>query len=271
MILKDIASLYDIDFSVHNITAIEFIYPITEVNDYLKAGRQKHLLHFLTDQNATRHYKLPDGTDFSAHPGDIIFAPEKSRYRSFLKSEEKTAKGICVCFDLTCSGGENIDFDCPPCVIGKVQSPKMRQCLSSIVKYCLLFPDDGFALKSLFFELLQSIRDIKPVLPADSPLLPAYDYIYSHMEENISISFLASICYQSESQFRRVFTKEIGMNPKDYLMNLRLRRAEQYASTTDLSISEIAEKLGFYDASALSHAYKKKTGKTLFSFTDPQK
>lgn len=265
MVLNRFSSIYETDFTVQNITAMEFLYPVAEWTDRSKNARQNHLLHFLTDPKAERRYFLSDGSTFVAHAGDIVFAPEGSRYRCCPESGEKQVKGLCVCFTLTAPDGDRLSFSCLPCVVGQIHTSDMSHCLSAITETCLLHPEDKFAMRTHFFALLQSMREEEPMLMADSPLAPAFRYIYSHAEENIEVSFLASLCYQSESQFRRLFMRDTGgVTPKDFLMNLRLHRAEQYAAM-GLSLSEIAERLGFYDSSALSHAYKKKTGNCLLS------
>ena len=47
------------------------------------------------------------------------------------------------------------------------------------------------------------------------------------------------------------------MTYHDYLMNLRIDRAKHLLATTDLSISQIADKVGFEDYRNFSLAFKK--------------
>jgi AraC-like DNA-binding protein len=54
----------------------------------------------------------------------------------------------------------------------------------------------------------------------------------------------------------RHFVEETGFNPKQYLEQIRLARAAQLLSGSNLSIKEIATRLGYYSAFHFSQAFK---------------
>ena len=58
----------------------------------------------------------------------------------------------------------------------------------------------------------------------------------------------------------RHFKKATGLGPKEYVREIRLARAEELISGSELSIKEIAACLGFYSASHLSMEFKKARG-----------
>ncbi|MCH5210842.1 MAG: AraC family transcriptional regulator [Oscillospiraceae bacterium] len=63
----------------------------------------------------------------------------------------------------------------------------------------------------------------------------------------------------SKYHFIRVFKRIMGTTPYNYLMNYRINNAKIFLRTTDLSVSEIAEKCGFSDTSNFIVQFKKHT------------
>lgn len=56
----------------------------------------------------------------------------------------------------------------------------------------------------------------------------------------------------------RIFHEKYGISPKQYLMDLKLKKARRLLTTTELSVSVIAGSLGFDDQLAFSKIFKKK-------------
>jgi AraC-like DNA-binding protein len=58
------------------------------------------------------------------------------------------------------------------------------------------------------------------------------------------------------ASFRRAFARRAGMAPRQYVMRLRLERAQRMIGATPLKLEAIAEQLGFSSAFHLSAAFK---------------
>lgn len=82
-------------------------------------------------------------------------------------------------------------------------------------------------------------------------------YIELHCSENLSVSDLAKNANMSVSNFNRLFTKEAGLSPKNYLTNVRLNKSIKMLRRNDFSVSEIAQLCGFSSLSHFSAAFKK--------------
>jgi transcriptional regulator GlxA family with amidase domain len=67
----------------------------------------------------------------------------------------------------------------------------------------------------------------------------------------------------SERSLNRLFHRELGQSPARFLQALRLARARDLASHTDLGLDQIALRCGFSSASALSRAFKRRTGQSI--------
>ena len=66
----------------------------------------------------------------------------------------------------------------------------------------------------------------------------------------------------SKSYFLRLFRRSMGTTPYNYLVNFRITQAKELLVLTDHSVSEIAQKVGFGDASNFSTRFAKATGQS---------
>lgn len=95
------------------------------------------------------------------------------------------------------------------------------------------------------------------------PLLqPAFDYIYTHKSERITLQKMSELCHISPSYFSRIFTKEFGVNFNAYLSELKLLWAKELLETTRLSVQQISDNLGFNDSGYLIKKFKTVYGVT---------
>ena len=94
------------------------------------------------------------------------------------------------------------------------------------------------------------------------------NYLREHLDKEIKMSELAAICNISEVYFRRLFKKTMGTSPSRYRMNLRLARAAEYLRYSDISVSEIAELLGFTDTSYFIKIFREKYSLTPLKYRE---
>lgn len=85
----------------------------------------------------------------------------------------------------------------------------------------------------------------------------AIDYMQDAIEESITVKELAQHANYSVSYFHSIFKEKTGFSPIHYFNQLKIQKACQYLSFTDLSIKEISHKLGFKDPFYFSRLFKK--------------
>lgn len=85
-------------------------------------------------------------------------------------------------------------------------------------------------------------------------------YIHEHFTENITVEKLARMAMLSPYHFIRMFKKEIGYTPHEYIVNIRISTAKYLLMTTRHSIKEICFITGYSGESAFSAAFKKHVG-----------
>ncbi len=83
------------------------------------------------------------------------------------------------------------------------------------------------------------------------------EHLHGCLDEKVTVESLAQVARLSPSHFARVFRKETGRAPMEYVHDLRLERAKKLLLAGDKSISEIALECGFGTQSYLSACFQK--------------
>jgi AraC family transcriptional regulator, arabinose operon regulatory protein len=73
---------------------------------------------------------------------------------------------------------------------------------------------------------------------------------------------LAALVNLSPSRFRHLFKHETGTSPRQYLRELRFRKAETMLANTFLSLKEIAEAIGLVSVTHFMKDFKERHGMT---------
>lgn len=81
------------------------------------------------------------------------------------------------------------------------------------------------------------------------------------LESPLTIQQVAEDIGVSYSNFRKLFKEFTGLSPATYQQDLRLQRAKELLTTTDMSIKEIAYRLNFDSPDYFSSKFKAKTGR----------
>lgn len=89
---------------------------------------------------------------------------------------------------------------------------------------------------------------------------PAKNLLDEQYTKNIPVSDLASLCGFSETHFRRLFTNVLHCSPTEYRLNKCILQAKDLLITEELSVSEVANLVGFEDANYFSRIFKSYTG-----------
>ena len=90
--------------------------------------------------------------------------------------------------------------------------------------------------------------------------IQAAEYLSDEQHNFRSIQNVAKHFSLSRNHFTRIFTDFWHISPQDYQIAQRIRRARQLLSSTNSSLSEIANQLGYSDRFFFSRQFKEKTG-----------
>jgi len=86
------------------------------------------------------------------------------------------------------------------------------------------------------------------------------DYIGLHLEEELSLNYLAEHFHKNASALSHSFRKETGSSLTNFIQQTRIREAIRLFNTTDFSVSDIAIMVGYQDFSYFSKIFSKHTG-----------
>lgn len=81
-----------------------------------------------------------------------------------------------------------------------------------------------------------------------------------HYMEFWNVQMMADYCHLSTDYFSHRFKQTTGVSPVQFLNNLRIERAKELLLAEHLSVSEVAELVGYKDPLYFSKAFKKATG-----------
>lgn len=79
----------------------------------------------------------------------------------------------------------------------------------------------------------------------------------------LSLSKVAGVFHMNDSYLSRVFSKELGFSFSKYLMRLRMEKAIQLLTETNMKAYQIGEAVGIPDAYYFSNCFKKYTGQSI--------
>lgn len=102
----------------------------------------------------------------------------------------------------------------------------------------------------------------------DAPVLAAQHHIHAHPAEPHSIPSLSDRAGLTERTFLRRFQKATGLRPTDYVKRVRIMKARDALQLGDLSISLVAESVGYEDPNAFRKAFQSLVGLSPKAFRD---
>lgn len=88
----------------------------------------------------------------------------------------------------------------------------------------------------------------------------AIEYVGKNYFNNFKIADLANECHMSETHFRRVFQEKMNMTPVEYVNFVRVKKACELIDKTDISMEDVAEKVGFVTPSTFNRNFRRIVG-----------
>lgn len=82
------------------------------------------------------------------------------------------------------------------------------------------------------------------------------DFIRGHYQEDVTLSDLSVMTGLHKNYLLNVFTKEVGISPHRYLMNIRISQAKRFIRQA-MPLAQVAAASGFNDQSHLTREFRK--------------
>ncbi|MBE9104209.1 helix-turn-helix transcriptional regulator [Nostoc cf. edaphicum LEGE 07299] len=104
----------------------------------------------------------------------------------------------------------------------------------------------------------------KPLTPkgklSGTQLTDVIEIARSQLGVELNLSQLANAAQVSDFHFSRLFKNTTGMAPHQFVLRLRLEQAKKLLRINQLSLSEVALAVGFFDQSHFSNVFKRAFG-----------
>lgn len=126
----------------------------------------------------------------------------------------------------------------------------------------IVIVNDAICTSDDFISRIQDVMEGEEILPPLTGILVkrAIAYLDKHATEQISRWQLAEAVNVSEDYLTRIFRKEIGVSPWDYLTHYRIAIAVALLKKSSLTINEVASESGFQDQAYFCRVFKKMEG-----------
>jgi len=96
----------------------------------------------------------------------------------------------------------------------------------------------------------------------DERMKRVQEHIHSHICDNVDVDELADVACVTKPYLIRLFRREFGTSPVQYINKKKVERAQLLLYTTDLPVKEVAYELGFSDHSYFIRMFRKQAGLT---------
>ena len=125
----------------------------------------------------------------------------------------------------------------------------------------------GFTLQELLVRLMQTqareliFHDYARHLTTHR-FAAVVQYIKEHLAESLSVEKLSALACMSKATFFRVFKREFGLTPVEYIVRERLAEAKRLLRQPLASVAEVCLRAGFNNLSYFQALFKKHEGLT---------
>ncbi|CAG9621628.1 AraC family transcriptional regulator [Sutcliffiella rhizosphaerae] len=205
------------------------------------------------------HYHV-ENDNFELTKGDLLFIPSRFN-RKWINDEKELHKKYAVVFEK-----ENNSF-----VDEDLFYLKPRK--SGYFEQRLAFLNEQWLGERIYFqELSQNILSELLIMIAqeksewrtspikESSVRKMQDYLLANYRRNISIEELAELTGVTPNYVTVLFKEVFGSTPIQYLHQIRINTASNLIRTTNMSVRDVAEYLGYCDQSYFNRMFKKWMG-----------
>ena len=122
--------------------------------------------------------------------------------------------------------------------------------------------DDNLAFSGLFLTILSRLSDDgrHSADRSGGYVFRAMEFLRQNAQNGVTASDAANAIGLSEKYLCRLFREKVGVTPTKFLQDYRLSQSKALLTGTDLTISRIAEAVGFEDQTYFSKFFRLRVG-----------
>ncbi len=254
-----IRELPHVDFNVNGINSVNQTWADGAKFSFTDTVRPDHGINIVKAGKIV--YTDARGRVIEVPKGSVVYLPKGQKYEAeFLAGKENKVRCVLVNFLITDVDGNEIclsDEITRLCVDRDGGLLNQFHTVSGTYKTTM----DRIRTKSAFLSLLQKIATAFTDVDLTG-VEKCSEYIDRNYAGRISVPELAQMCSMSETTFRKKFRERFGTSPMTYITTRKIQVACDLLKSSDITIAEISEMLGFYDASYFYKTMKQYVGTT---------
>ncbi len=124
---------------------------------------------------------------------------------------------------------------------------------------------------NMYDDFIHRVHKRKSVPAYSDSIRRACDFIEMNTNRNIKAQELADMVGYTVPYFTRLFRKETGLGISDYVKQARISQAKVLLDTSESSIQEISDSLGFTTRNYFTHSFRDVTGMTPMEYRNRPK
>lgn len=117
--------------------------------------------------------------------------------------------------------------------------------------------------RTLFCKLIQQciegVRD-QQLQSTVETMEQVVEYIQKNYKEKINVTKIAELFFLERRRLAYLFERHTGLAPNTYITEYRITKSKALLKRAELSIAEVAERVGYDDCFYFSRVFKKQTG-----------
>ncbi|MCU6711423.1 helix-turn-helix domain-containing protein [Paenibacillus sp. J5C_2022] len=136
--------------------------------------------------------------------------------------------------------------------------------IASPDKLIIRFEEQYEKLMAFYTHMIEAEKNQSNHL--SSIVLTTMDYIQTHLEHDLYLEKISEQMGISTKYLSKIFKEQTGNNLTDYISFLRISKAKQLLIACDISINEVAEKVGIFNRTTFLRTFKKYEGVSPLEF-----
>ena len=166
------------------------------------------------------------------------------------------------------------------CILDHFESVDISSCLRNILREMELKNTGYMDVCQAYMEILiirlmrntdLAVQTQPQVISGNSQCAAVRRYIDLHFKEPLTLEQLSEEAHINKYYLSHAFKREYGVSPINYMISRRIDESKYLLAETDLSMSQIAQLLGFSSLSYFSQVFRKIHGSSPIEFRQSSK
>ena len=166
------------------------------------------------------------------------------------------------------------------CILDHFESVDISSCLRNILREMELKNTGYMDVCQAYMEILiirlmrntdLAVQTQPQVISGNSQCAAVRRYIDLHFKEPLTLEQLSEEAHINKYYLSHAFKREYGVSPINYMISRRIDESKYLLAETDLSMSQIAQLLGFSSLSYFSQVFRKIHGSSPMEFRQSSK